>query len=68
MLPLVRVRLDSDEMSTLPLADWPFAAVLSTVENEGERRFLLRYDVDDTERGRAGRDEEAGDLSGCSTT
>lgn len=66
MLPLVRVRLASDEMSTLPLALWLFAAVLSTVENEGERRFLFRYDVDETDRGSAGRCEVTGDRGGCS--
>ena len=32
----------NQKMSTLPLAVRPFAAVLSIVENEGERRDLLR--------------------------
>jgi len=61
MLPLVRVRLASDEMSMLPLAVWPLAEVLSAAENEGERRLLLRYEVDETDRGSAGRCDVAGE-------
>ena len=61
MLPFIRGRLASEMMSTLPFAVTPLAAVLSTVANEGERRFLLKYDVDDTERGSAGRWDAAGE-------
>ena len=63
MLPLMedpRERLASDAGSVLPFAR-PLAAVLSTVENEGERRCLLRYDVEECDLGRAGRCTETGD-------
>jgi hypothetical protein len=56
-----RERLASDARSALPLTTWPFAAVLSAVADEGVRRCLLRYDVDDTERGSAGRCDVAGE-------
>ena len=61
MLPLVRERLESALMSTLPFAVAPLAAVLSSVANDGERRLLTRYDVDETERGSDGRCETAGE-------
>jgi hypothetical protein len=57
----------------LPLVDgpWPdllslppFAAVLSLVTDEGERRDLARYEVDETERGREGRCNDAGEQGG----
>jgi hypothetical protein len=54
-----RERLPSDAGPELPFEALPFAAVFSAVADEGEegdRRCLLRYDVDDMERGRAGRD------------
>lgn len=54
-------RLASDVMSTLPLAVRPFAAVLSMVEKDGERRDLLRYEVEEAERGNEGRRVEAGE-------
>lgn len=61
MLPLVfaepRLRRASVGDSTmLPLTGVPLAVVL--VEgNEGERRCLCRYEVDEIERGSAGRCE-----------
>lgn len=63
-LPLTeepRERLASDAASEVPFVTWPFAAVLSASADEGERRCLLRYDVDDTDRGSAGRCEDAGE-------
>jgi hypothetical protein len=53
-----RERLLSDAGPELPFETWPFAAVLSAVAEEGDvgdRRCLLKYDVDDMDRGRAGR-------------
>lgn len=61
MLPLVRTRLASEMMSTLPFAVAPLAAVLSTVADEGERRSLTRYDVEETDRGSAGGWSAAGE-------
>jgi hypothetical protein len=53
-----RDRLPSDAGSVLPFTVWPFAAVFSAVADEGEegdRRCLLKYEVDETDRGREGR-------------
>lgn len=61
------MRLASDEMSTLPFAVWPLAAVLSAMENDGDRRDLFKYEVDETDRGSAGRCAEAGDSEVWST-
>lgn len=38
----------------LPFANRPFAAVLSCVEMDGDRRCLFKYDVEETERGSTG--------------
>lgn len=53
--------LASDTGSALPFTVRPFAAVLSMVVKEGERRCLLRYDVEECDLGRAGRCTETGD-------
>jgi hypothetical protein len=63
-LPLLeepRERLASDADPAGPFTTWPFAAVLSAVADEGVRRCLFRYDVDETERGSAGRCEATGE-------
>lgn len=44
-------RWTSDEVAAFI---WPLAVVLFAVEMDGERRCLLRYDVEETERGKAG--------------
>jgi hypothetical protein len=60
-------RLASDLMSTLPVPCWPFAAVLSLVTEDGDRRDLARYEVDETERGSEGRCDVAGERGAWST-
>ena len=63
-LPLIedpRERLASDTGTVPPFNTRPFAAVLSAVENDGDRRCLFRYEVDETERGNAGRCDAAGE-------
>jgi hypothetical protein len=40
---------------------------LSAVENEGVRRCLFKYDVDESDRGSAGRCEMAGERGLAST-
>jgi hypothetical protein len=54
MLPLVAA---SRELAAV----LPLAAVLSAVENEGVRRCLFKYDVDESDRGSAGRCEVTGE-------
>ena len=68
-LPLVEGpwRLASDLMSTLPVPCWPFAAVLSLVTEDGDRRDLARYEVDETERGSEGHGDVAGERGAWST-
>jgi hypothetical protein len=72
MLPLVleepRLRRRSVGDSTmLPFSGVPLEMGLA-VGNEGERRCLCRYDVDDTERGSAGRGEALGGWRVCWST
>ena len=52
------------EEDVRPLA-WLLASVVLLLI-EGERRCLLRYEVDDTERGSAGRWTLAGEEGDCS--
>jgi hypothetical protein len=69
MLPLVdepRERLASDAWSAPPFMMWPLAAVLSAVVEDGVRRCLFRYEVDETDRGSEGRCEATGESGLCS--
>lgn len=56
----------SEEVVTTLDEVWPLAVVLLAVEMEGDRRCLFRYEVDETERGRAGRWNWAGESGNCS--
>jgi hypothetical protein len=65
MLPLVFVeprlrRTSVGDSTMLPSTGVPLLGGV-VWGNEGERRCLCRYDVDDTERGSAGRCEVLGD-------
>lgn len=69
MLPLVfvdpRLRWTSVGDSTmLPSTGVPLETGLA-VGYEGERRCLCKYEVDETERGSAGRCEVLGDEAAC---
>lgn len=66
MLPLTgepREPAAPDAGSVLPFTTWPFAAVLSAVVEfeDVERLCLFRYEVDESERGSAGRWEATGE-------
>jgi hypothetical protein len=69
MLPLTEEPRELAFAASPPLATaWTLAAVLSAVENDGVLRFgLFRYDVDERERGREGRGDEAEDSGLVST-
>lgn len=72
MLPLVFVELrlrraSVGESIMLPSIGVPLDTGLA-VGNEGERRCLCRYEVDETERGSAGRGEGLGDWAVCVST
>lgn len=72
MLPLVleepRLRRTSvGESTVLPSIGVPLGAGV-VLGNEGERRCLCRYDVEETERGSAGRCEVLGDWAACVST
>lgn len=73
MLPLVfaelRLRRASVGDSTmLASTGVPLLAMGLVWGNEGERRCLCRYDVDDTERGSAGRCEVLGECEAWVST
>jgi hypothetical protein len=72
MLPLVFVELrlrrtSVGDSTMLPSTGVPLETEL-VMGNEGERRCLCRYEVDETERGSAGRCEVLGDKAACVST